>query len=153
MLSWFNRYFEKETENLLQPGKVLILYGPRRSGKTELIKKMTQGWPGKIYSGKGDDFDLQSLFNTRSLSRLSSFFDAYDLIVIDEAQYIPFIGAGMKLLTDNYPEKRFIVSGSSSFQLAGQIGEPLTGRNKVRTQRWSSRNNLVQWNSCTKERN
>lgn len=133
MNSWFNRYFEKEAESLYQPGKVLILYGPRRVGKTELIKKIILGFHGKIYSGKGDDFDLQSLFNARSLSRLSSFFDSYDLVVIDEAQYIPQIGAGMKLLTDTFSEKRIILSVSSSFQLAGQIGEPLTGRNKVRT--------------------
>lgn len=130
--NWYTRFFENQADELMQPGKVLIIYGPRRAGKTELIKKLVKKWQGTIYTGKGDDMDLQSLFVTRSLAKLSSFFSAYDLIIIDEAQYIPEIGAGLKLLVDSFPEKRFIVSGSSSFTLAGQVGEPLTGRNKVR---------------------
>ncbi len=54
----------------------------------------------------------------------------YDLIFIDEAQMIPNIGYSIKLLIDNMPEKIIILTGSSSFELSGQIGEPLTGRQK-----------------------
>jgi predicted AAA+ superfamily ATPase len=50
------------------------------------------------------------------------------LVVIDEAQRIKNIGLTLKLFTDEMPEIQVIASGSSSFELANQINEPLTGR-------------------------
>ncbi|MCX8012733.1 MAG: ATP-binding protein [Rectinema sp.] len=47
---------------------------------------------------------------------------------MDEAQNIPNIDMGLKILVDNIPGIRVIATGSSSFELAGQTGEPLTGR-------------------------
>lgn len=47
---------------------------------------------------------------------------------MDEAQKIPEIGEILKLLIDTYPEKQFLATGSSSFDLANQTAEPLTGR-------------------------
>jgi len=129
---WYNRYFENQAKELVQPGKVLVIYGPRRVGKTELIKKMISGRPGKTYFGTGDDMDLQSLFATKSLAKLSVALGSYDIVFIDEAQYISEVGAGLKLLTDNFPEMAIVVSGSSSFQLSGKLGEPLTGRQRIR---------------------
>jgi predicted AAA+ superfamily ATPase len=52
----------------------------------------------------------------------------YPLVVIDEAQAILNIGENMKALVDLYPSIRVILTGSSSFDLSGQIGEPLLGR-------------------------
>jgi predicted AAA+ superfamily ATPase len=49
-------------------------------------------------------------------------------VFIDEAQRVPDIGWGLKLLIDNRPELEIIATGSSSFDLAGKPGEPLTGR-------------------------
>ena len=46
---------------------------------------------------------------------------------------IPKIGWGLKLLVDHIPGIRVIATGSSSFELAGQIGEPLTGRKHTMT--------------------
>jgi predicted AAA+ superfamily ATPase len=48
--------------------------------------------------------------------------------MIDEAQRINNIGLIIKLLVDNFPEKQIIATGSSSFDLANTIVEPLTGR-------------------------
>lgn len=53
--------------------------------------------------------------------------------VIDEAQKIPNIGQCLKIMVDHIPHLRIIVIGSSSFELAGQVGEPLTGRKKTLT--------------------
>ena len=49
-------------------------------------------------------------------------------IVIDEAHKIRNIGEAIKLLIDHIPGIIVVLSGSSSFQLSGQLGEPLTGR-------------------------
>jgi predicted AAA+ superfamily ATPase len=53
--------------------------------------------------------------------------------VLDEAQYIPNIGIGIKILVDQVPNLKVIATGSSSFDLANQIGEPLTGRKTTLT--------------------
>ena len=54
-------------------------------------------------------------------------------MAIDEAQQIPDIGRGLKILDDHLPALRIIATGSSSFDLAGAIGEPLTGRKRTLT--------------------
>jgi predicted AAA+ superfamily ATPase len=64
-------------------------------------------------------------------SSIKTFFGGYDLVFIDEAQQIPGIGAFLKLMVDTLPTLRIIVTGSSSFELAHQVGEPLTGRKKT----------------------
>ena len=53
--------------------------------------------------------------------------EGYELLVIDEAQGIPDIGTALKIIVDQVPEHRCIATGSSSFELTGQIDELLTG--------------------------
>jgi len=48
---------------------------------------------------------------------------------LDEAQNIENIGTILKILVETYPKKQFIATGSSSFDLANKLSEPLTGRN------------------------
>jgi hypothetical protein len=52
----------------------------------------------------------------------------YDAVFVDEAQRIPEIGLNLKILLDNFPKLKIIVTGSSSLDLASKISEPLTGR-------------------------
>ena len=129
---WYTRFYEAMTDSLLLPGKVLVLYGPRRVGKTELIRAMISTFKGKIYSGTGDNQELRALLESQQLTKISSLLGGYDLIFIDEAQRIPQIGYGLKLLVDSHPNISIIVTGSSSLDLSNKLGEPLTGRNKVR---------------------
>lgn len=50
------------------------------------------------------------------------------MLILDEAQRIRDIGIKLKLITDQIPEVQIIASGSSAFELANSINEPLTGR-------------------------
>ena len=127
---WFKRFYENTEEILLQKGKVFVVMGPRRVGKTKLIEKLVSQFEGKVYSGTGDNLDLREILSTQRLKRIKSAFNPYDLIFIDEAQRIPNIGYSIKLLIDSFPEKIIVLTGSSSFKLSGQLGEPLTGRQK-----------------------
>jgi len=127
---WYNRFYEKTEEKLLQKGKVFVLIGPRRVGKTELIKRLISSIDGKIFFGTGDNLDLREVLSSQRLQRINSALGSYDLIFIDEAQRIPEIGYSIKLLIDSSPGKTIVLTGSSSFELAGQIGEPLTGRQR-----------------------
>jgi len=127
---WLNRFYENTEEKLLQKGKVFVLMGPRRVGKTELIKRLLVHFDGKVFSGSGDNLDLREALSSQRLQRINSALGSYDLIFIDEAQRIPDIGYSIKLLIDSSPDKTIVLTGSSSFELAGQLGEPLTGRQK-----------------------
>ncbi len=127
---WLNRFYENTNEKLLQKGKVFVLMGPRRVGKTEFINRLISRFDGKVFSGTGDNLDLREVLSSQRLQRINSALGSYDLIFIDEAQRIPEIGYSIKLLVDSSPGKTIVLTGSSSFELSGQLGEPLTGRQK-----------------------
>jgi len=129
---WYTRVYEKEEVRLLEPGKVFVLTGPRRTGKTELIKHLLFSLTGNIYQGTGDDMRLREVLSSQYLQRINTYFGGYDCVFIDEAQRIPEVGSGLKLLIDHNPQMIVVITGSSSFSLSRQTGEPLTGRQIVR---------------------
>ena len=131
--AWYNRYLEKQTAAVFKAGKVFVLYGPRRVGKTEVIKKLISSFEGQMYSGTGDNQEVRDLLSSQKLSQLQTAFGNYQLLFIDEAQRIPEVGFSLKLLIDHFPKMIIIATGSSSFDLSNKIGEPLTGRSTIRT--------------------
>ena len=124
------KFERKQTiEQNLSPGRVLIIYGPRRVGKTTLLKKYLETQTArKVHYATGDDVMLRELFQSADRSRILDFAKPLEVIAIDEAQMIKGIGLAAKIIIDAFPEKELILTGSSSFELAGQVGEPLTGR-------------------------
>ena len=124
--TFIDRYIDISDQ--LVPGKVLVIYGPRRCGKTTLLTKLMQDTSKKFVFYRGDDLSVQQDFSVASEQKLKEKVGKSEILIIDEAQMIPNIGASLKLLVDSMPELRVVVTGSSAFELAGQIGEPLTGR-------------------------
>ncbi len=127
---WINRIYESAPLTFIK-GKVNLVYGARRVGKTVLIQKILKQLDGSKFVGNGDDIQLRSILGSEDKSRIISAFQDYDIIFIDEAQRISNIGWGLKILIDNLPNAFIIATGSSSFQLSSQIGEPLTGRSNT----------------------
>ena len=123
---WYKRYYEGD--QIFKKGKVTVLEGPRRVGKTELIKKLISGLNSNIFSGSGDNLELQEILSSRRLTKIMHYLDGYNVVFIDEAQKIPEVGTALKILIDNSPEKIVIATGSASFDLANKVGEPLTDR-------------------------
>lgn len=109
--------------------KVIIIYGPRQSGKTTLIKFLLSDMGKKYEYFIGDDLYAQNIFSRNELESLKSILKN-DIVVVDEAQKIENIGLSLKLIFDNLSMK-IIVSGSASFDLANKLNEPLTGRTKT----------------------
>lgn len=131
-----NRYVTRYYNNLEDyclPGKALVIYGPRQAGKTTLIKHYLATTQYRYKLDSGDDIALQHYLAQADFKAIKEYVDGYDLIVIDEAQKIANIGSCLKIMTDEVPSLRMIATGSSSFELAGQVGEPLTGRKKTLT--------------------
>lgn len=125
--------FYADLEKYLQPGKALLIYGPRRVGKTTLITQYLQTTKWKYKLDSGDNIQTQHILSSQDFSQILSYVSDYELLVIDEAQNIPNVGMGFKILVDQKPNLRIIATGSSSFELAGQVGEPLTGRKRTIT--------------------
>lgn len=112
----------------LQPNRVLVIQGPRQVGKTTLMNDYLAASSMKYKLVSGDDILVHKPLSSQSLSEIRSFCEGYELLAIDEAHKIPGIGMAMKMMVDHLPGIRVIATGSSSFELAGQTGEPLTGR-------------------------
>lgn len=130
----YPRFYNKERlDELVVPGRVLIVYGPRRAGKTTLIEEYLRTVAYKMKKDSGENTETQDILSSGDFPRIFGYIEGVELLFIDEAQRIPKIGEGLKILVDHRPELRIIVTGSSSFDLAQQIGEPLTGRRRVIT--------------------
>jgi predicted AAA+ superfamily ATPase len=116
-------------EALNKDRRVIIIYGPRQSGKTTLLSEMIKDFKEKPLTFSGDDLYVQQAFSVHALDPLKQLVGGAKLIVIDEAQRIPNIGLSLKLLYD-HTQVKVIATGSSTFDLANKLQEPLTGRTR-----------------------
>jgi len=123
-----SRKAENFIKNKTKPGKVVVLHGARRVGKTFLIKKYLKTVDEKYIFWNGEDFAVHELLNRRSIQNYKNILGSTKLLVIDEAQKIPEIGQVLKLIVDSFEDLKVIVTGSSAFDIANLTGEPLTGR-------------------------
>ena len=115
-------------KNLLHSNKANIIYGARQTGKTTLAQQIIKQLNLKTISVNADQIKYIDVLSSRNFNEMNSLVHGYDLLFIDEAQRIPEIGINLKILKDNLPKLKIIVTGSSSFDLANKIAEPLTGR-------------------------
>src|SRR5690606_31406276 len=99
----------------LKPNKVLMILGPRRSGKTALVRQFTKDVdPQQSLILNGEDVLDAALLQERSAANYRRLLTGKILLVIDEAQHIPHIGLILKLIVDSIDGIRVIATGSSS---------------------------------------
>lgn len=121
------RSLETTIQKKLFTGKAILVMGPRQVGKTTLLKELLLAKEEMIWLN-GDELDIQNLFESISADRFKAIIGKKKIVIIDEAQRIKDIGLRLKLITDTLPEIQLIATGSSSFELANSVNEPLTGR-------------------------
>ncbi len=124
----FNRYLISQITPWLFKGKVIIVLGARQVGKTTVSKTLINSVENGLYVNC-ERLVIQELLAGLNPEKIKSFVGNALLVVFDEAQKVQNIGALLKLLVDTYPEIQWVATGSSSFDLANQVNEPLTGRN------------------------
>ena len=112
----------------LKDHKAIILLGPRQTGKSTIIRLMQDQLAQPIAWWNGDETDIRSLLEKPTSTQLKSLIGNHKTLIIDEAQRIENIGLCIKLITDNIKTVKVIATGSSAFELANKINEPLTGR-------------------------
>ena len=113
----------------LYKGKIIILYGARQVGKTTLTRELLKTNKKSRYISC-DELDVQTKLKPISHTYLYQFFGKHELIILDEAQKIEDIGIILKIMNDFYPKMQIVATGSSSFDLANKVGEPLVGRSR-----------------------
>ncbi len=113
----------------LQPNKVLVILGARRTGKTVFIKNFIKEQVHEPYILlNGEDMMVQTTLSNRTIENYRLLVGNSRLLIIDEAQKIPEIGLILKLMVDSIDDLKIIVTGSSVFDISNKLGEPLTGR-------------------------
>lgn len=111
----------------LHKNKALLIFGPRQVGKTTLVKQLFGNQQNVLFLD-GDEADHRELLTNTTSTRLKSIVGKNKIVIIDEAQRIETIGLTLKLFTDKIKEVQVIATGSSAFELANKLNEPLTGR-------------------------
>jgi len=112
-----------ELNNALARSRVVVLVGPRQSGKTTLARQL-------IEENSVNYFDLE---DPASLARLDEPMTALrplkGLVVIDEVQRRPDLFPVLRVLSDRIDTPaRFLILGSASGNLMRQTSESLAGR-------------------------
>jgi len=110
-------------ENLLSNFPIIVILGVRQCGKSTIAKSVGVDW---------DYYDLEkpSHFELIDNDPILFFKENPKNIIIDEAQLSPKLFSTLRSVVDEDRDQngRFILTGSSSFELIKNISESLAGR-------------------------
>lgn len=103
---------------------VVTLTGPRQSGKSTILRHLFAETP---YFSM-EDPDVRQVVKSDPKGFLSQFKNG---VIIDEVQHTPELLSYIQGIVDNYPERRFFLTGSSQFALLHSVTQSLAGRSAV----------------------
>jgi hypothetical protein len=127
-MPYVKRLLEPYIKQTLADNKIAVIYGPRQVGKTTLARHLAAYIDPQFSYLNCDEPDVAAALADKTSTELKLFIGSPKIVVIDEAQRVKNIGISLKLLADTFPDLKIIATGSSSFELANAINEPLTGR-------------------------
>ena len=121
-----NRILLGEITRLAKSFPVLILSGPRQSGKTTLCK---MAFPDYDY------INLEMLTTRQAVAEdpMSFLLQHRHGVIIDEAQTLPDLFSYVQVVVDEHPDYRYILTGSNNFLLMEKVSQSLAGRAAVLT--------------------
>ncbi|OQX51146.1 hypothetical protein B5M47_01760 [candidate division CPR3 bacterium 4484_211] len=130
---YVSREIEAEIEKLLPLPQIIALVGPRRSGKTTLLLRLQKKLKKASYLSF-EDREVLTLFE----QDIKNFAKIYleretQYLFLDEFHYAQKGGKNLKYLFDYYPNKKIIISGSSTADLTIRAIKFLVGRVLVLT--------------------
>ncbi len=112
----------------LKDNKALVLLGARQVGKSTLLQEIENDLEKPCLWWNGDDADVREILQKTNATQLKSLLGNTKTLIIDEGQRIENIGLTIKIIIDQIKTIKVIVTGSSAFELANEVNEPLTGR-------------------------
>ncbi|MBO7572669.1 MAG: ATP-binding protein [Bacteroidales bacterium] len=116
----YNRDLQTELLRLSNYFQVLVLTGPRQSGKTTLCK---MAFPDYSYINLEDE-----IVRDEFAVRRKEFLIGKGCLIIDEAQNMPEIFSIIQVMVDENPDLHYIITGSNNFSLMQNITQSLAGR-------------------------
>ncbi|MBQ7189868.1 MAG: ATP-binding protein [Kiritimatiellae bacterium] len=130
---YITRDLECALAEALRGKKIVILYGSRQTGKTTLIERLLAVDDIKregVVTLSGDVLEERELlaYETMTPEKARVVIGEAKTLFVDEAQKIRDIGLTLKIIHDRLKDVRIVATGSSSFELSEEVGEPLTGR-------------------------
>ena len=120
----YNRLVERRVEEALADTPVVLIVGPRRVGKTTLVKKMGMGKLKLVYL----TLDDRTTLNAAQADPMG-FVRGLDCAIIDEIQRAPeLLLAIKKSIDDDYRPGRFLLTGSANVLTLPKVADSLAGR-------------------------
>ncbi len=136
---YFPRYLLADLKKWIDRREIYAIKGPRQSGKTTLLKILQDYLiqekkvnPENIIFLTLEDREILDKFSRSSKEFIRTLImnkqNERFYFLIDEFQYLVEGGQKLKLLYDLFENIKFIITGSSSLELAGKTGKFLVGR-------------------------
>ena len=157
-MKFIKRVVQENILKKIKPGKVVVLVGARRTGKTVLLKEIMKAVNEPNLMLSGEDYRTSEMLSNKGIVEYKQLLGDKRFLIIDEAQKIENIGRKLKLMIDEIDGLKIIVTGSSTFDLNNQIGEPLTGRKHtiylypIAQCEWQNYENLIETTSRLEHR-
>jgi len=121
----YPRFIENRVNEALTYTRVVLISGPRQSGKTTLARHIAGGKIPFL------DLDDQTTLET-ALADPVGFIRGLDRAVIDEVQRAPNLLLAIKTTVDTDPRPgRFLLTGSANLMTVPRVADSLAGRMKV----------------------
>jgi predicted AAA+ superfamily ATPase len=118
----YQRFVERRAEEALSDTPVVLIVGPRRSGKTTLVRKLAEA--GRTYITLDDPTTLDA-----AQSDPVGFIRGLDRAIIDEVQRAPDLMLAIKKTVDeDYRPGRFLLTGSANVLTLARVADSLAGR-------------------------
>ena len=144
----YPRYIEPRLAEALEDSPVVLIHGPRQSGKTTLAQTVCAPsqltWEGETITWRGSPLSSSSMDygyisfdddNTRAGAQTDPMGFVYDLperVILDEVQRVPELFTALKLEVDRRRVPgRFVLTGSSNVLLIPKLADSLAGRMEV----------------------
>src|SRR5690349_17553082 len=104
-MALIQRTLKATIQKYLFRGRIVLIYGARRVGKTTLVQQLLDEYPGTDKRYINCDLESQRRnLEVQEAETLKAFLGNNKLVVLDEAQNVQAIGKVLKILVDTYPE-------------------------------------------------
>lgn len=118
----YERLVNRRVEEALQDTPVVLVVGPRRAGKTTLVRQM--GGSARTYMTLDDQTVLEA-----ATADPAGFIRGIDTAIIDEIQRAPELMLAIKKAVDeDYRPGRFLLTGSANVMTLPKVADSLAGR-------------------------
>ncbi|MBW6482375.1 MAG: ATP-binding protein [Vicingaceae bacterium] len=123
---FLKRQLQVKLERLIDLYSVIVVTGPRQSGKTTLCKKQFSAY----HYVNLENISTREQIQTAPKAFLEQYSEG---LIIDEAQHLVELFSYIQVVVDENENAKFVLTGSSNFSLMQRITQSLAGRAAVLT--------------------